>query len=321
MLAILLSQSYGCTTRPHLQPSEKHFRLAYRVADVFPTLWSAYDGAPQPNELDRVTYAVDQVVRAFPQLFQANVIGIGRRTPKERTLNDRLSFYLPILVRNREEVRRFSDKSRSALSRYAASFRQHFPDFSWRGTVYMTLSLGAFDGGLRRVAAKLELLFGIDRIVELHGSDADLGPLFHHELFHLYHGQFDSNQDRSDDRTVGDSLWSEGLAVYVSKRLNPKSSHRALLIPDDLLQRGQAQIRSLATELRSKLSSKSPQDYRDFFLVASTRKDIPPRAGYFVGLRVAETVAQKVSLSEMVRLRGKKLSIVIDKALRALEDN
>jgi hypothetical protein len=43
------------------------------------------------------------------------------------------------------------------------------------------------------------------------GNSGKVAPLFHHELFHIYHDQFLPEQD-SEPLYV--SLWHEGLAVH-----------------------------------------------------------------------------------------------------------
>lgn len=58
--------------------------------------------------------------------------------------------------------------------------------------------------------------------------------------------------------------------------------------------------------------------YRDFFRSAGQRTDIPQRSGYYVGFRVAQRLAQEMSLTDMVMLRGDDLLHAVDRALADL---
>ena len=69
------------------------------------------------------------------------------------------------------------------------------------------------------------LLFGVDLISRLHGSTANLSVLFDHELFHVYHRQVAPSLFRKGDE-IWKRLWIEGLAEYVSWRMNPSFEGR-----------------------------------------------------------------------------------------------
>jgi hypothetical protein len=58
--------------------------------------------------------------------------------------------------------------------------------------------------------------------------------------------------------------------------------------------------------------------YRDFFLGSGKRADVPKRAGYYVGLLVAQEVAKTRGWKELVRLRGEALRVAVDDALGKL---
>ena len=62
--------------------------------------------------------------------------------------------------------------------------------------------------------------FGIDAIAILHGP-GDMPSFFAHELFHIYHRQVMGSRMPDPDNFTWWEMWEEGLATYVSARLNP----------------------------------------------------------------------------------------------------
>ena len=70
------------------------------------------------------------------------------------------------------------------------------------------------DGGTRSVKGQRYLVFGADVMARVTTPGRER-PFFHHELFHVYNEKFFSECD-----PLWCALWMEGLAVYVSERLN-----------------------------------------------------------------------------------------------------
>ena len=104
------------------------------------------------------------------------------------------------------------------------SFARAFPDLRPIGPIYIVHSIGEFDGGTRKVSGQSRLVFGADVMAQVHHF-ADETPFFQHELFHVYHAQF-----FSDCEETWCALWSEGLAVLVAQRLNPRATDAELLL-------------------------------------------------------------------------------------------
>ena len=62
-------------------------------------------------------------------------------------------------------------------------------------------------------------------------------------------------------------------------------------------------IERLARALRD---NEAPNPYANYFEVATPSNGIPPRAGYYVGYRVASLAARKYSLYRLAHLRGRE---------------
>lgn len=300
---------------------------AYRVVDATDAYVAFVDSLPGIALDRRVAAFRERVVSAHPELFADNVIGIDP-TRKDADLDARLATYLPSLVPERADgIHRVAKQIHTTLGEQDASFRRAFPDMKWSGTIYFTASIDAFDGALRDVAGgdgkkERALLFGIDKIVKIYGADARIGPLFHHELFHCYHVDVNPHLQSTDDsHGMLEPLWSEGLAVYVASRLNPGATLRELTLSDEMVRAADARLPATAAEMRGLLDDMSEATYRDFFLGAGKREDIPKRVAYYVGWRVAQKVAEGHggNLAELARLARPALRTEVDAALASLK--
>jgi hypothetical protein len=88
-------------------------------------------------------------------------------------------------------------------------------------------------------------------------------------------------------------------------------------LPPDLAERAAPQIAKLAGTLRDN-DAPNPSLYAQYFEVRSAKNGIPPRAGYYVGYRVASLAAREYSLYRLAHLRGPALHRDIDRWLDEL---
>ncbi len=202
-------------------------------------------------------------------------------------------------------MRSLSDQLATDLPKELEHFRATFPGFQCAKPVYVLFSAGAFDGAVRTVAGTRSLMFGLDVAARTQGPR--LGPLVVHELFHVHH-----------QAVVPDSpdafywaLWSEGLATYVSRQLNPAVAETEVCcLP--ALPETQAALPRLVPEALRLLDSESPADYARYFL-GSSNLDIPQRSGYYLGYRVAAEAGRTLSLAELARLKPEAVrKLVVD---------
>lgn len=214
-------------------------------------------------------------------------------------------------------MQRVSQSIASDLDRHQKTFATHFPDFKWDGRVIFSVSLDAFDGALRKVDGQMALMFGVDKIAKLYADEADIEPLFHHELFHVYHFGLLAPDEAAPPKLY-QPLWFEGLAVFVAKTLNPGASAKQLTLSEEMMRFGGAKEAALAREFLARLDSSDETLYRDYFRGSGGRADIPPRMGYYLGLRVAEHLAKSRSLNTLARLKDPELRSLVVAALTDL---
>jgi hypothetical protein len=194
------------------------------------------------------------------------------------------------------------------------SFAKAFPDLRPPGPIYLVHSQGEFDGGTRQVSGVNRLMFGIDVIARLHDFP-DERPFFHHELFHVYHGQFFEECEQA-----WCALWAEGLAVFAAQSLNPAASDAELLLnsPRPIRPDVERDRKAAVCAVVAHLDSSQPADYAALFSSGPAPKDLPPRFGYYVGYLAAQEAARRQSLTELAHLDNAAARAVVVAALARL---
>jgi hypothetical protein len=286
------------------------------VIDVMPAFWSFWSDAEHANAQARKRLFRERLVQAHPELFTREVLMLDAKKPFDQALDERLERWLGWLPARIDRIRVLSSTAASALTTYRATFVSRFPDLDYAKPIYLLPSLGSFDGGVRQVSGEDRLLFGLDTIAYVHAPDSDLEPLFHHELFHVYHGQF--QPPYPDPMPIYLQLWIEGLAVHATRVMHPKAKWSDLLLNDEMVKECEARLPALAREIAANLDDVSPERNRDYFLSSGKRSDLPKRVGYCVGWRVAEGIAKTRSWAEVVRLQGAALRRLMAKELESL---
>ncbi len=190
-------------------------------------------------------------------------------------------------------MRELSGRLATDLPGELAAFQKAFPRFQCSTPVFFLYSAGAFDGATRDVEGKPALMFGVDVIARLAEK---LSPLVVHELFHVYHHQAVAE----DPETFGWALWAEGLATYVSRRLNPDLPEQEVCCLPRIAP-VEAVLPRLAAEALQLLDSEKSEDYRRYFL-GGAELDIPSRSGYYLGYRIASGAAKTRTLEELAAL-------------------
>jgi len=263
---------------------------ACEITDLMPEFWRFWQAAQEvPRE-------------AWPALFRGMVRqpnadiydAVFRNLPisEDQLLAgslDRVEANLAILTK-------LSTALGADLPRRIARFREEFPDFRCDVPVRFLYSAGAFDGAIRQVAGRRNLMFGVDLIAQLHGEQAE--PLYIHELFHLYHAQ---QSPADDEERLFWSLWREGLATWVACGPSPdRTTWSACGLPAVAEEPGR--VGELARLVTTALDGTSREDYARFFLGSESSASVPARSGYWIGYLVAQRLAETRSSRELAKL-------------------
>jgi len=214
------------------------------------------------------------------------------------------------------------DKYRSAAAAFSRAYREGighfrvaFPDFHPTVPIYLVHSLGEMDGGGRTLRGREVMVFGADVIARIHDTKT-IGPFFDHELFHIYHGQY-----FADCGALWCSLWIEGLAVYAASRMNPGVDDSGLLLtqPRPIRPEVEPRFGEAICFARGKFASKDDTDIRAFFMGGSgAATGWPPRFGYYLGYRLAQTIGADHDLAALAKMPPEKVEPLLQEAMAKL---
>ena len=162
------------------------------------------------------------------------------------------------------------------------------------------MSLLKFDGHPADFAGKHHLLFGVDTITLLH-VPADMPAFFDHELFHLYHRQVIGSRAPQGADPAGWSPWTEGLATYVSQRMNPLlDAQQVLWYPEDMVTRLDQDLAHAALLMLNDIDKRG-SDADRWFLASQSVDGLPQRAGYYLGYLFAKFEGDGKPLRQLAR--------------------
>jgi hypothetical protein len=186
-----------------------------------------------------------------------------------------------------------------------AAFQKELPDFQWRGSVVFMPNLFVFNAGGGSIAGKDFLVFGLDTIARIDGPYADLSVLITHELFHVYHGSLHpewGGQSRGNNIPLYRLVWGEGLATYASQQLNPQADVATILGSPTLASSCEKLLKPLARLLVENLDASEKTPFMEWMSGQVRSSDVPVRAGYYFGWRVATALGRQRSLGVLARL-------------------
>ena len=261
--------------------------------------------------------------------FKKNVISPNQPVygPKYVALDDRnLAWYLQSMRPRIASMRKTSAMLQQQLPALEASFELAFPKFDPASAqIYLMPSMMTFDGMTTDIGAKHTILVGIDALAaERDTIGIKLGILVDHEMFHMYHHAinpaFFATPSENDLYRYGlyRELWAEGLATYVSQKLNPDASEADALISKTLAGLPAYDLRKLACLVQEDLDSRSSAQSALFFDEGRHPRGLPSRGGYYIGYLVAEQLGKHRSLSALADLHGDSLRTQIKNTVRLM---
>lgn len=283
-------------------PAKANSPRVHNLAPQFVQFWKNAKDKPlaeQIKEFDQTIYPT------FPEFYDYKFrrwAQIGKT--KEEGLQKAFTDYIGISQKFEEKTASIT----SEISLNLAPFLRQFPDFNTDFDISIIHSLGEMDGGTRIIDGKFHFILGVDGIAKYHSGSTDT-PFLHHELFHVYHWQFFKGEDK-----LWMSLWSEGLATYVSEALNPGSSTVDIMldIPTGLVGACESDLVFLWNDIKTALDSTDEAVYTTYFLLSSQDPRVPKRAGYYLGYRIAKMLAKTHSLDELVKMKPDKIRQLIE---------
>ena len=290
-------------------------RAACPIVDAASAFWPLVEHSASLTPDEEVAAFRKEVVAKHPGLYTEAVLGI--RDPAQ--LDREIVAEFAAARRNNMRGRAIAEELQRELPGYVANFRRTFSDFRCDFPIYLAITLSHLDGAGRLVDGHPAMVLGVDSITE---TPEEIPVFIAHELFHRYHfAAAGFSDDESERAPIWRALWAEGLATYVSARLNPDHPLAdAMIVPRNLAELAAPLAPRLARALRNNNASNLAL-YAEYFEAGSrqAKEDgIPQRSGYYVGYRVAELMAKHHSLYQLAHLRGQALHREINEALDEL---
>lgn len=282
------------------------------VVDVMPAFWNVVDNSADSQQF---------IARFRKEVVERYAIFSHEQFKKNLT-DENLALYYESVQTDLPTMRALSGQVHTQAAAASKRFAEVFPGFNSDVSITYLPSFYRFDGQLTRIDGEFALLFGVDGIARYHGANADLGVLLSHELFHVHHARTSPALFADEEHNpVYAGVWIEGLATYVSERLNPQASTLQILLDDTALHtRAPPKLRSIIEEILAQFDSASPDTY-DRFLNYGDKGDIPGRTGYLAGYLAAKELGATRTLAELASLRGDALRDSLRAALRTIADD
>jgi predicted Zn-dependent protease DUF2268 len=204
-------------------------------------------------------------------------------------------------------------------ARVEATFRKAFPDYRCDTPIAFGISLFMFDGNQSSdVPGKSQMRFGVEMISALHPA-RELPAFFHHELFHIYQAQqIGAAVPTDDEQPVSWALWNEGLATYVSWKLNPTlTAPEIFWSPRDMEEQMKPKLGEAARLMLADLDGH--ENYGRWFMGGQHPPGLPSRSGYYLGYLMAKHL-DKGDLAALARMPPKEVAVEARQFLTGLAE-
>jgi hypothetical protein len=281
------------------------------VVDLMPDFWQALAANDSAAQMRRA------VIDPHPDLYNDNYVlqptaaKWEAKLTRERIYDDA----------HRQEITAAEQYLAANVPAYMQEFRKTFPDYRCDFTFYIAPSFGNMDGAAGVVNGQHRIIFAPDVIPRYHKLD-ELKLLINHETFHIYHHQVTGVYGATEDAmpTIEGALWSEGLATFVSRRMNPGFSLDTALLQPGIPEGARPHLSAIAAELRGHLAEKNELTYARYFEGGKQPEGYPPRAGYYVGFLIAQDLSKRYTLRQLAQLKGPVLHEAIMAELQQMQD-
>ena len=276
------------------------------IVDLMPAFWQSIDAG------DAATRLRDTIVDRHPDLYNADYVSLPSGDAwATMVANERV--YADAHAREIEAADAYLASHAAPTMR---RFRTTFPDFRCDFTFYIAPSFGRMDGSAAFVNGQHRIIFAPDVIPRYH-STSELKVLVDHESFHIYHHQATGRFGASAEAvpTVIEALWSEGLATFVSWRMNDTVGLDTALLQPGIPDAAKPHLASIAQDLLRHLDDKDEATYLHYFVAGRQPDGLPPRAGYYVGMLIARELSASRTLQQLAHLDGPALRTAVAGAL------
>ncbi|MCB1023275.1 MAG: hypothetical protein KDB79_02725, partial [Acidobacteria bacterium] len=287
---------------------------SFKVVNIMDDFWTFWEKAENAEPGVQIELFRNIVIKPHNEIFLGFT---GDQSDED------LGEYLKLVPKLIPRLKKVTAQLKTDLEKNKAVFLKNFPGMKWKGEVVFMPNFGVTDSGTGTLGGKQYLIFGVDTVAAQYGENADFSVLAHHELFHLYLSELHSewkDKNRSDGEVpLYWLVWNEGLATYVSHKLNPDATPEQIFISKTLQHDAEEKLRVLASGIRRNLINGSVDIWTPYMSNEKNDKGIPPRSGYYVGYLIAKELNKEMPLEKLAQLKGKDLIRKMDRILRKFE--
>jgi hypothetical protein len=280
-----------------------------KVVNLMPDYWAALK---QP---DAAAVLRKTVVDPHPDLYNANYVDL----PVDGKWIDKVARERSYAEAHVTEIGAVEQYLARHVPEYMAGFSRQFSDYRCDFIFYIAPSFGNMDGSAASVHGEHRIIFAPDVIPRYHQL-GELKVLIDHETFHIYHHQATTVFGAPEEAlpSVLTALWTEGLATFVSWRMNPDVSLDTALLQPGIPEGTKPHLAAIAEELAAHLDDKDEAMFGRYFMAGRQAQGYPPRAGYYVGMLVSQRLAEKYSLRELAHLPQDRVRELVAAELQKL---
>ena len=281
-----------------ISPSPVSARDGYRVINVVDDFLAYYQAAKGQGPEQRAALWVSLVEARNQAFFDDAVYRRKQGAERERYRENCLQTFWEEIAPDMDYYAGLNRNLKAVTEQTLADFQKHFQDFKPDTDFYLTFSF-SFRGKAVDVGQKVVLALGLELFKD-YGSKADqqIKITLAHELFHLYHFQ-----SFSPSGGLYRSLWTEGLAVYASAVVVPNLRRSSYLgFSGQKMDRCHELLPRLAADLKKNLGRSDNRLQRIYFGAEENDTQVPPEAGYYVGLLIIENLVKSHSLAQLARM-------------------
>ncbi|HEY6482035.1 MAG TPA: hypothetical protein VIY54_00755 [Steroidobacteraceae bacterium] len=269
-----------------------------KVIDLMPEFWRSLASADSAARM-RAT-----LIDRYPQLYNEQYVSVpagakwAELLARDRTYSEA----------HRTEVDLAEHYLQKNVTPIMQNFARWFADYRCDFTFYIAPSFGRMDGSAAFIQGEHRIIFAPDVIPRYHRV-ADLKVLIDHETFHVYHHQVTGTYGASAAAvpTILQALWSEGLATFVSWRMNPGVSLDTALLQPGIPAGARPHLPEIARALLARLDDADEPLYARYFEAGKQPAGYPPRAGYYVGVLIVQALSSRYTLAQLAHLHGPAL--------------
>lgn len=280
-----------------------------QILDLMPAFWKALDSSDPAGQLR------GSVVEPHPDLYNPDYVDVPPGPKWEASIARERTY----VDEHRADVKAAERYLNEHVPQYMTAFRRTFPDYRCDFIFYIAPSFGRMDGAAAFVRGQHRIIFAPDVIPRYHQL-SDLKVLIDHETFHIYHHQATGVFGAFPEAVPATlkALWSEGLATYVSWRMNPGVTLDLALLQPGIPDGTGPHLTQIASDLLQHLDAADPATYEHYFVAGRQPEGYPPRAGYYIGFLIAQKLSSHYTLPQLAALNGPELRTEIAAELKLL---